>query len=41
MSNFQFKVYNEVPMWWYLSMFGGSFAMAMATMYTGHSKLPW
>ncbi|KAF7421318.1 hypothetical protein PC9H_011840 [Pleurotus ostreatus] len=35
------KVYNEVPMWWYLAIFFSSFAMAMATMYTGHSGLPW
>ncbi|KAG6915154.1 hypothetical protein DXG01_012971 [Tephrocybe rancida] len=35
------KVYPEVPMWWYILTFVGSFAMAMATMYTGHSGLPW
>ncbi|TFK37218.1 peptide transporter MTD1 [Crucibulum laeve] len=35
------KVYNEVPMWWYIAMFVGSFSMAMATIYTGHSGLPW
>ncbi|EJD06348.1 peptide transporter MTD1 [Fomitiporia mediterranea MF3/22] len=35
------KVYNEVPMWWYGVIFLGSFAMAMATIYTGHSNLPW
>ncbi len=35
------QVYNEVPMWWYLAIFFSSFAMAMATMYTGHSGLPW
>lgn len=35
------KVYPEVPMWWYIAMFIGSFAMAMATLYTGGSGLPW
>lgn len=35
------KVYNEVPMLWYGFIFFGSFAMAMATIYTGHSHLPW
>ncbi|KAF9494717.1 OPT oligopeptide transporter [Pleurotus eryngii] len=35
------KIYNEVPMWRYLEVFLGSFAMAMATMYTGNSSLPW
>ncbi|KAG6898080.1 hypothetical protein C0992_006000 [Termitomyces sp. T32_za158] len=35
------KVYSEVPMWWYIFTFVGSFAMAMATIYTGHSSLPW
>ncbi|KAF8234949.1 peptide transporter MTD1 [Tricholoma matsutake] len=35
------KVYDEVPLWWYLAMFTASFAMAMTTMYTGHSGLPW
>ncbi|KAG6827810.1 hypothetical protein H0H92_010388 [Tricholoma furcatifolium] len=35
------KVYPEVPMWWYILTFVGSFAMAMATLYTGHSGLPW
>ncbi|KAG5728413.1 Oligopeptide transporter 3 [Termitomyces sp. T112] len=35
------KVYAEVPMWWYILTFVGSFAMAMATLYTGHSGLPW
>ncbi|KAF7341740.1 Oligopeptide transporter 3 [Mycena sanguinolenta] len=34
-------VYPEVPMWWYIVIFVGSFAMAMATIYTGHSGLPW
>jgi hypothetical protein len=28
-------------MWWYIAVFLGSFAMAMATVYTGHSGLPW
>ncbi|KAJ3513900.1 hypothetical protein NLJ89_g2700 [Agrocybe chaxingu] len=35
------KVYPEVPMWWYLAVFVASFSMAMATIYTGHSGLPW
>lgn len=35
------KVYAEVPMWWYMLVFLASFAMAMATIYTGHSQLPW
>ncbi|TCD60776.1 hypothetical protein EIP91_009533, partial [Steccherinum ochraceum] len=35
------RVYPEVPMWWYLVIFVGSFAMAMATIYTGHANLPW
>ncbi|KAI5117568.1 hypothetical protein M0805_009646 [Coniferiporia weirii] len=35
------KVYPEVPMWWYGAVFLGSFAMAMATIYTGGSNLPW
>ncbi|ESK86285.1 oligopeptide transporter [Moniliophthora roreri MCA 2997] len=35
------KVYKEVPMWWYAAVLLGSFAMAMATCYTGHSDLPW
>ncbi|KAL5526996.1 hypothetical protein ACEPAF_8725 [Sanghuangporus sanghuang] len=35
------KVYPEVRMWWYLAVFLGSFAMAMATIYTSKSNLPW
>lgn len=35
------KIYPEVPMWWYIMLFVGSFCMAMATLYTGHSGLPW
>lgn len=35
------KVYPEVPMWWYGAVFIGSFAMAMATVYTSGSELPW
>jgi OPT family oligopeptide transporter len=35
------KVYKEVPMWWYMAIFAASFVMAMATIYTGHSGLPW
>ncbi|KAH6893967.1 peptide transporter MTD1 [Coprinopsis sp. MPI-PUGE-AT-0042] len=35
------KAYREVPMWWYISMFVASFAMAMATIYTADSGLPW
>ncbi|KAF7339054.1 Oligopeptide transporter 3 [Mycena venus] len=34
------KVYPEVPMWWYILVFIGSFAMAMATIYTGGSGMP-
>ncbi|SCZ88960.1 BZ3500_MvSof-1268-A1-R1_Chr1-1g00857 [Microbotryum saponariae] len=34
-------VYREVPMWWYGATLVISFAMAMATCYTGHSQLPW
>ncbi|KAH9476518.1 Oligopeptide transporter 2 [Psilocybe cubensis] len=35
------KAYPEVPMWWYIAMFIASFAMAMSTMYAGHSGMPW
>lgn len=35
------KAYPEVPMWWYGAVFLGSFAMAMATVYTSGSQLPW
>ncbi|GAA6055417.1 hypothetical protein JCM3770_006982 [Rhodotorula araucariae] len=35
------RVYKEVPMWVYGGIVLGSFAMAMATCYTGHSHLPW
>ena len=28
-------------MWWYIAMFLGSFAMAMATIYSAKSGLPW
>ncbi|GAA5965378.1 hypothetical protein JCM8115_002013 [Rhodotorula mucilaginosa] len=35
------RVYKEVPMWVYGGIIVGSFAMAMATCYTGHSQLPW
>ena len=35
------KVYPEVPMWWYATVFTVSFAMAMATIYTSNSHLPW
>lgn len=35
------KIYSEVPMWWYIVVFVGSFAMAMATVYTSGSGLPW
>ncbi|KAM0748112.1 peptide transporter MTD1 [Meredithblackwellia eburnea MCA 4105] len=35
------RVYKEVPMWWYGFIIVSSFAMAMATAYTGHSQLPW
>ncbi|KAL8293258.1 hypothetical protein RQP46_000952 [Phenoliferia psychrophenolica] len=33
--------FGSVPMWWYGAILLGSFAMAMATCYTGHSHLPW
>ncbi|KAK4052815.1 hypothetical protein OIV83_002102 [Microbotryomycetes sp. JL201] len=35
------QVYKEVPMWWYGVIMAASFAMAMATCYTGKSQLPW
>ena len=35
------QVYPEVPMWWYVAVLVASFSMAMATIYTGHSGLPW
>ncbi|TNY19127.1 peptide transporter MTD1 [Rhodotorula diobovata] len=35
------RVYSEVPMWVYGGIVLSSFAMAMATCYTGHSHLPW
>ncbi|GAA5866212.1 hypothetical protein JCM8547_007204 [Rhodosporidiobolus lusitaniae] len=35
------RKYKEVPMWVYGAIMLGSFAMAMATCYTGHSQLPW
>ena len=28
-------------MWWYIAMFLGSFTMAMATIYSAKSGLPW
>ena len=28
-------------MWWYIAVLVASFAMSMATVYTGHSGLPW
>jgi len=28
-------------MWWYLLVLAGSFVMAMATIYTAKSGLPW
>ncbi|BGP27035.1 hypothetical protein JCM10295v2_005997 [Rhodotorula toruloides] len=34
-------VYKEVPMYVYGGVILCSFAMAMATCYTGHSQLPW
>ncbi|KAI5475579.1 hypothetical protein MNV49_001135 [Pseudohyphozyma bogoriensis] len=34
-------VYKEVPMWWYGVVIIASFAMSMATIYTGKSQLPW
>ncbi|GAA6039532.1 hypothetical protein JCM8097_008371 [Rhodosporidiobolus ruineniae] len=35
------KRYKEVPSWVYGAIVLGSFAMAMATCYTGDSHLPW
>ncbi|GAA5887704.1 hypothetical protein JCM6882_001503 [Rhodosporidiobolus microsporus] len=35
------RKYAEVPMWVYGAIMLASFAMAMATCYTGHSQLPW
>ncbi|GAA5835259.1 hypothetical protein JCM11251_006662 [Rhodosporidiobolus azoricus] len=35
------RKYAEVPMWVYGGIMLVSFAMAMATCYTGHSQLPW
>ncbi|KAJ7046059.1 peptide transporter MTD1 [Mycena alexandri] len=35
------KAYPEVPMWWYIVISFSSFGMAMATIYTGDSGLPW
>ncbi|KAF6765569.1 OPT oligopeptide transporter protein-domain-containing protein [Ephemerocybe angulata] len=35
------KVYAEVPMWWYAAMLIGCFGMAMGTIYTSNSGLPW
>ncbi|KAJ7260312.1 peptide transporter MTD1 [Mycena haematopus] len=37
----RYRVYPEVPMWWYIVIFIGSFGMAMATIYTGGSGMPW
>lgn len=28
-------------MWWYVALLLASFAISMATLYTGHSGLPW
>ncbi|KAF8148520.1 OPT oligopeptide transporter protein-domain-containing protein [Mycena galopus ATCC 62051] len=35
------KMKEKVPMRWYIVIFFGSFGMAMATIYTGHSGMPW
>ncbi|KAF8182489.1 peptide transporter MTD1 [Mycena galopus ATCC 62051] len=35
------KMKEKVPMWWYIVIFFASFGMAMATIYTGHSGMPW
>ncbi|KAF6763837.1 peptide transporter MTD1 [Ephemerocybe angulata] len=35
------QVYPEVPFWWYIAMFLGCFGMAMGTIYTAKSGLPW
>ncbi|KAJ7254207.1 peptide transporter MTD1 [Mycena rebaudengoi] len=34
------RMYKEVPMWWYVTIFFASFGMAMATIYTGGSGMP-
>ncbi|KAJ7643180.1 peptide transporter MTD1 [Mycena rosella] len=34
------KVYPEVPMWWYILVFIGTFAMSLATIYRGHVDMP-
>ncbi|KAJ7212374.1 peptide transporter MTD1 [Mycena rebaudengoi] len=34
------RMYKEVPMWWYITIFFASFGMAMATIYTGGSRMP-
>ncbi|KAJ3552837.1 hypothetical protein NM688_g3945 [Phlebia brevispora] len=35
------KVYKEVPVWWYVGIFVGTIAMAIATAYAAKSGLPW
>ncbi|KIK05428.1 hypothetical protein K443DRAFT_641227 [Laccaria amethystina LaAM-08-1] len=35
------KVYKDISNWWYLAIFVGTTAMAMATIYTSGSGLPW
>lgn len=35
------QVYKDISNWWYLAIFVGTTAMAMATIYTSWSGLPW
>ncbi|KAF8801508.1 oligopeptide transporter [Phlegmacium glaucopus] len=35
------KIYSEISNWWYLAIFVGTTAMALATTYAAKSGLPW
>jgi hypothetical protein len=35
------RAYAEVPWYWYMSLFGACVAMALATLYTAKSGMPW
>jgi hypothetical protein len=35
------QIYKEVSNWYYLALFLGTVAMALATIYTAKSGLPW
>ena len=35
------QVYQEMSNWWYLAIFVGTTAMALATTYVAKSGLPW